>query len=152
MSANPFDDVTPIGVRPGGAQHQPITPQPDPLAQLSSDEKWRRREHTRANAEDKAGREHERAGKKNTGRSNRRPLKARHLIAMSSNLARKCYRLGISSTTKAHEAKQYVVAFGVLVDKLNALSGRPTEIIQVDDVRPAAHDLAAKIATARRSA
>lgn len=66
---------------------------------------------------------------------------------MGSALARKCYGLALSEETKPHEAKQHIVGWGVTVDKLNALEGRPTQIVAfTDEVRPATHDLAGKLA------
>lgn len=157
--SSPFDDVQPIGrprderdAEPSGVSGVPVS-----LASLSDDEKWRRRERTRANAVDKAGREHARAGEKNGRRLvrwSRRPLKVSELVEMSSQLARQSHGLAMSDKARAHEAKQHVVAFGVLVDKLNALSGRPTQVIALTDasvLRDGALELAQRLALVRVS-
>ncbi len=165
---DPWRDVQPIGVRPTGAParakgrevdtttrtsepesgaEDPRGRQPpSPFAGLSSDELWRRRERTRANAGDKTGRGQARGADKNR-RWSRHPIKVRELVEMGSALARKCYGLALSEETKPHEAKQHIVGWGVTVDKLNALEGRPTQIVAfTDEVRPATHDLAGKLA------
>ena len=161
--SSPFDDVQPIGRRlervdadQGDGDGQVPTAIPASLAALSDDEKWRRRERTRANAVDKAGREHARAGEKNGQRLDRswsrRPLKVKELVEMSSQLARKSHGLAMSDKAIAHEAKQHIVAFGGLVDKLNALSGRPTQVIALADAtahRDGALELAQRLALVR---
>lgn len=160
MSTNPWDAITPIGAPREETSHATTqtglsdatssTSQPAHLASISNAEKQRRRERTRANAEDKAGREHARDGDKKR-RWSRRPLRVGELLAMCSEAARRFHADAVSPLTKLHEAKHAGVGLGVMVDKLNALSGRPTEILGVtDDVRPAAHDLASKLAVVRR--
>lgn len=140
---DPFDAVQPIGSR-----------EPEQLRRVSAAEKQRRRTRTRANAEDKAGQEHARQQEKNPRRRfSRRPLRVRELIEMTSELARFFHAGTLAPETKPHESKHFGVGYGVMVDKLNTLEGRPTEILAVtDELRPAAQTIAGKLALVRKPA
>lgn len=154
---DPWDSVKPIGSRQDqetshattqpGLSSERSTSQPAHLASISQDEKRRRSRRTSA---ERAGRGDVHTGTKKA-RFSRRPLKVRELLEMCSEAARRFHADAVAPTTKLHEAKHAGVGLGVMVDKLNALSGRPTEILGVtDEVRPASHDLASKLAVVRR--
>ena len=153
MARSPFDDVVPIGSRDVEA-----TPQPRQLASLSIGERdiRTRIHHAQRVGMDPAassGADGEgKSLKKERGKIRlHRVVSVAEAKSMTSHLMRLFYRDAIKSP-KGSERKHYAVGYGVLTDKLNALEGRPTQILGItDDVRPAAHDLAAKLATVRRA-
>ena len=74
-------------------------------------------------------------------------------LAMTSHLARIFYADASAPGTRGSERKHLSVGYGVMIDKLNALSGRPTEIIgyrDVDAQRPGALELAQRLAASAR--
>lgn len=50
-------------------------------------------------------------------------------LAMTSHLARIFYRDASAEGTRGSERKHLSVGYGVMIDKLNALAGRPTQIL-----------------------
>lgn len=52
---------------------------------------------------------------------------------MTSHLARIFYRDASAEGTRGSERKHLSVGYGVMIDKLNALSGRPTQIVAIQD-------------------
>lgn len=70
-------------------------------------------------------------------------------LAMTSHLTRIFYH-DASTSTKGSERKHLAVGYGVMIDKLNALSGRPTQILGFSDVdaqRTGALELARRLAS-----
>lgn len=54
---------------------------------------------------------------------------------------------------KPADRKHAATSFAIVTDKLLLLRGRPTEIVGItDELRPAAHDLAGKLALVKRPA
>lgn len=170
---DPFDDVQPIGVRPTGASTRapvasvscsinattrtrqsdaaPVEERDDPREQpvalrtLSEYERQRRGDRTRRERTGRGDVHHD--GKEKRRRFSRAPLKVLELLAMTSELARKFHSDAIAPLSgRAADAKHAGIGYAVMVDKLNVLSGRPTEILAIDDVRPASHELADKLA------
>jgi hypothetical protein len=143
---DPWRDVQPIGER---ANESKAPAQPEQFRTISQDEKRRRGRRTHA---ERAGRGETTTTTKKPRRFSRRPLRVRELIEMTSELARRFHDGAVDPDTKPHEAKHFGVGYGVMVDKLNALEGRPTEILGVtDELRPVAHDLAGKLALVRKA-
>ena len=72
-------------------------------------------------------------------------------LAMTSHLTRVFYRDAVAST-RGSERKHLAVGYGVMIDKLNALAGRPTQIVGFADVeqRPGVLELAHRLASSAR--
>ena len=133
-------------------ERDPVAHQMRGIIALGSHEQQRRVRRTRG---ERAGRGDVRSdGKQTPRRFSRRPLRVSELLGMTSELARKLHADANAESARPSDRKHLAVGYAVMVDKLNALSGRPTEIVGItDDVRPATHDLASKLAlVARRSA
>lgn len=150
---DPFDSVTPIGREASLSREEDVedvtarTPQPAQFRALGQDEKRRRSARTHA---ERAGRGDVHTASKQPRTWSRRPLRVAELLAMCSQVARRFHAGATARDTKPHEAKHFGVGLAVMVDKLNTLEGRPTQILGVtDEVRPASHDLAGKLAVLR---
>ena len=130
-------DVTPIGMRDVPAS----------LQQVSAREKHVRTKMSRANRG--PGHEARLHSEKTSGprRFSRRPLSISELLSMTSELARGLHA-DASAVTKPADRKHLGVAYAVMVDKLNVLSGRPTEILKLeaDQQRPAVRALGHRLA------
>lgn len=129
----------------------PVAPmlQPRQFAVLSQGEKQRRGALTHA---ERAGRGDVHTGSKKP-RWSRRPLRVGELLEMCSQVARRFHDGATAEGARASDAKHCGIGLAVMVDKLNALSGRPTEILGLTDaVRPATHDLASKLALVAKRA
>lgn len=68
------------------------------------------------------------------------------LLGMISARLREANIRAADLKTKEADRKHAAVSFGIFTEKYLLVSGRPTEIIAIDAVRPEAHDLAAKLA------
>jgi hypothetical protein len=123
--------------------------QPQPFRGLSHDEKHRRSRQTHAQ---RAGLGETRDDVKKR-RFSRRPLPVRELIEMTSEMTRFFHANALDERTRAAESKHYGVGYGVMIDKLNALSGRPTQVLGVVDLpRDGAIELGARLAEMARGA
>ena len=72
------------------------------------------------------------------------------LETMASNIASSAYR-DTQELAKPADRKHAATSFAICTDKLLLLRGRPTEILGItDEVRPASHDLASKLASVQR--
>ena len=72
-------------------------------------------------------------------------------LAMTSHLARIFYADASAPGTRGSERKHLSVGYGVMIDKLNALSGRPTQIVafaDADKTREGVIELARQLASA----
>ena len=160
--SSPFDDVQPIGRRraaeePSGAPPKADAETSDPIAHqmrgitaLGEHERKRRERRTR-NARAGSG-DVGYDGEKKRRRFSRRALRVQELIAMTSELARSLHHDSLAPGSWATERRNFAVGYGVMVDKLNALSGRPTQVIALADAtahRDGALELAQRLALVR---
>lgn len=72
------------------------------------------------------------------------------MLEITTELVEDFYANARDPNRRDAERKQAAVALGVATDKWLLVSGRPTQIIAIDAVRPEAHALASKLALVRR--
>lgn len=85
-----------------------------------------------------------------TPTARRAPLSFAELEDMASRIAESAYR-DTQTLERPGDRKHAATSFAIVTDKLLLLRGRPTEILAItDELRPAAHDLAAKLALVRK--
>jgi len=144
-------DVVPIGTR---------APQPKQFASISVAEREAR---ARVHKAHRVGVDHavssgpDGIGKQLKKVRLRSVVSVSEALGMTSHLARLFYRDASVDGAKGSERKHLAVGYGVMIDKLNALSGRPTQVIgfaETDQVRGGVLELAQRLAesTSERSA